>query len=304
MRLAIGEITLAGALAARPAMVLADERGSERRFSMSDLLQPRMGTLSPHLHKVTELVVGYTDLPNLDFLVWLPNITHVRILTPSVKNISGLRYLEKLESLAINRPTCRMDVLGELESLKILYLDDWRPGASSIFRLRGLVKVGLQKIACPNLLAMSGWSLLEELWLNAGRLEDLTGIPRNIRRLRLTSLRKLSSLQPLLVCSQLEDLRLESCRGVNTLHGLEPCYRLKTLSIVRGDVLQCLEPLRDLRDLEYLVIADGTCVEGNRVDVLYALPGLKTLIISKRSGVEIDKLLRTAPHCDVRLTAR
>lgn len=278
---------------------LSDGGDIVQQLPPSEMLQPRLGRVSPYLLKIDEVVVGFVDLKDIDFLELLPNVTSVWILTPTVKDIQGLRYLAHIESLAIDRPTCRMDVLGELGSLKELYIDDWRPGAHSIFRLRNLTKVGIQKFGHPDLSGMSNWLSLNELWINAGKLEDLSGIPTSIRRLRLTTLKKLESLRPLSVCHQLEELLLDCCRGVASLNGLDHCLRLKLLSIARGGNIESLEPIKNLRRLEYVFLAGGTKVQSSSISALYSLPNLAKLIIAKQSGLEKDKVLEAAPNCEI-----
>jgi hypothetical protein len=264
--------------------------------------------LSPYLEQIDEVVVGYVpagqEVP-LHFLRFLPCVSSVWIVTDQVQDLSELRFLPRLRDLAIDRPKCRMDVLGELVSLEVLYLDDWRPGAESIFRLPGLVKLGVQRFGRPDLKAMSGWTKLRELWLNAGPLMDLSGLPASIEKLRLTSLRKLGSLSALGLCPRLSDLRMESCRSLKSLAGLEHCERLGVLSISRSGPLDDLRPLRGLAGLRYVVLADGT-VLGTTEDVaaLYSLRNLHNLIIPRLSGVDPARIRQSSPDCDVRLTKR
>lgn len=65
----------------------------------------------------------------------------------------------------------------------------------------------------------------------------------------------------------------------------------------------CLEPLRGLDGLEFVAIADDTVVAGS-VEALYSLCSLGTLIITRKSGVDVGRILETAPCCEVRLTSR
>lgn len=300
MKLTIGSIYL-GKVDAN-VIELSDAQGLVQQFPISEITRPNLGEISVYLNEIDEVVIGFIDQPNVDFLQFLPNVTNAWILTPTVKNVEGLRHLGNIKSLAIERPTCRMDVLGELSSLEELYIDDWRPGAQSIFRLKGLVKVGIQKFGRSDLLGMSGWATLSELWINAGKLENLQGIPSTVKNLRLTNLRKLQSLLPLSACSQLEDLRLSGCRQVNSLKGIEQCFQLKILSIAKGSTIESLEPLRNLKNLEYVLLGDGTDVQSVGVDTLYDLPKLQRVVITKRSGLEKKRILVTAPNCEVILT--
>lgn len=276
---------------------LSDETGTVKQISLEDT-DPRLEEFAPYLDQVTEVVVGFVNQPDLEFLKFFPNVTNIWIITSTVKNLDGLRYPKNLKSFAIDRPTCRMDILGELSSLEELYLDDWRPGAKSIFRLKKLVKVGIQKFGYSDLQGMSDWTRLKELWLNAGKLEELRDIPQTINKLRLTNLRKLQSLLPLSNCLNLEEFKIDGCRKVNSLAGIEQCLQLRILSVGRSGTIESFEPLRNLKNLEHIFVADRTSVQKG-VDALYALPNLRKLIVMKQSGLEKDKVLRTAPNCEV-----
>lgn len=277
---------------------LSNEQDVVKQISLEDE-NSSVADFAPYLDQVDEVVVGWVNQPDLAFLQSFPNVTDVWIITSTVKNLDGLLYLKNLRSFAIDRPTCRMDVLGELSSLRKIYLDDWRPGAKSIFRLKNLVKVGIQKYGYPNLQEMSHWTKLEELWLNAGKLETLDGIPSNLKKLRLTSLRKFYSISELSNCLQLEGFALSGCRKVNSLEGLENCLQLKGIGITKGGIIESLEPLRGLKNLEFIAIADGTNYQGHGVDVLYELPKLQRVVITKKSGVEKEKILKVAPNCKI-----
>ncbi len=278
---------------------LSNDQGVVKQIPLEDS-DPSIEDFSPYLNQVDEIVIGFVNQTDLDFLQYFPNVTRLWIITSRVKNLDGLQFLDNLKLLTIDRPTCRMDKLGELSSLEELNIDDWRPGAKSVFRLKGLVKVSIRKFGCSDLQGMSEWTRLSQLWINAGKLEDLEGIPGTIKKLRLTSLRNLQTLSALSNCLKLEDLRLASCRKINSLVGIEQCFQLKTLSIAKSGVIQSLKPLYNLKNLEYIYFADGTEVQDNNsIDVLYDLPKLQKLIITKKSGLDRNKILEVVPDCDV-----
>jgi len=286
---------------------LTDAAARPRRFGLDQLTQPWLGALAPFVNQIRELTVGYVvegRTLDLDLLRYTPNIDVVWIATDQVHDISGLASLLHVRELSIDRPTCRMDVLGELCSLESLYLDDWRPGAASLFRLQHLRKVGIQKFDCENLEGLSGWKALHDLWLNSGPLKDLAGVPERLEMLRLSGLRKLASLLPLRACGGLKELWLDGCRALHSLSGIEGCRALLRLLLPRCGRLDTLEPLRSLPQIEYLTLAEGTIGEGTTIEALYELRNLKTLIIPRKSGLNADRLLRAAPGCDVHLTHR
>ena len=259
---------------------------------------------SEHLAKITQLTVGYTHLSNLNFLIHLQMLKKVDIVTSLVKDISGLKALPNIQELCLERPTYSLNVLGELQTLESIFLGGWGAGAKSIFNLNHLAKISINKFGGVNLHNISHWQLLREAWFDAGKLRTLDGIPKGIEQLRLTRLRNLQSLEALSECVHLEDLRLESCKRILSLEGIEECYQLRILSIGKGKTLGSLSPLQNLKKLEYVLLGDGTQVnvEDGSLEALYHLPNLKRLIISRRTGIEKDKILKMAPECQVILT--
>jgi len=302
MKLTIGTIYLGGNEYKNiHAITLTSETGINVTSSFeNDISLTELEPFSMYLRRVDSVVVGFTTLSNMDFLSHLPNVLDVKIMTSNMKDISGLRYLKQLKVLSLERPTYRMDLLGDLQSLEKVYLDDWRPGAKSIFRLDNLIKLGVQKFAEIDLSGMSGWQQLKELWLNAGRLQNLNGIPSSLTNLRLTNLRKLSSIFSISTCQTLQDLRLQGCRGLNSLEGIHNCTNLEILSITQVGVIDSLEPLRNLKKLKYLVFTyDVELKDLESIETIYALQNLEKLIISKKSNINREKMAEATQGCEI-----
>jgi len=297
MKLIIGSRYLESEL--QDVIQLVDDGEPIQSFPLSSIFSNNLGNIVPHSSQIEELEIGFVDLESLDFLGFFPNVVKVWIMSPKIKNVEGLRHLTALKSLKIDRPTCRLDVLGELTGLEEIYLDDWRPGIQSLFNLKNLVKVGLQKFGYPSLEVMSHWSQLRELWLNAGILENLDGIPVSVRELKLTDLRKLRSISALERCLQLEKFVLEGSKKVESLNGIGACVQLRFLSISKVGLVDTLRPLEDLKRIEHMFLADGIRVQDPDVSALYSLPSLRKLIVSKEFGVQKDKVSETAPECEV-----
>jgi hypothetical protein len=303
MKLVVGSIYLGVPEAATQEVVVFEGDARQAQYSLSEIARADLGAVQPYLLRIDEVVVGFTEVTDLEFLRYLPNVREVSVMTNAVRNIEGLRYLDRLISLSIERPRAHMGILGELQTLEQLYLDAWRSGADSIFSLRHLVKVGIQRFDCLDLQGMADWSDLQELWLNRAKVETLLGIPPSLKSLRLTDARKLCSLAALEACLHLEELELDGCRCISALDGLEACLQLRLLTIGRSGPFETLQPLRKLKNLKYLFLADGTKVNSTGIDVLYGLPRLETLVISKRSGLDVDRLHVVTPNCNVILAS-
>jgi hypothetical protein len=136
---------------------------------------------------------------------------------------------------------------------------------------------------------------------SSGKLADLTGFPASVEELELYNLRRLKSFRGMPAGSQLRDLRVERCRGLVSLEGLQNCRRLKLFTIPGGGSgpFPDLEPLRPLQELEFLCLPAGTVEEPANLDALYGLPRLQTLMIDEAAGVEEKRVHQSAPQCGV-----
>ena len=280
-------------------------RGDRREYRVEGLhhvYDPASRLLRRFGAEIEAVEVGFCDVTDVNFLEFLPAVTKIWILTSDVKDVTGLRFSKQLDSLAIERPTCRMDVLGELAGLRTLYLDDWRPGAASIFRLSNLETVRFRRYPYAALTPMSGWKDLRHLWLAYGGLQTVEGIPVGVRELELASLRKLRSIEHVRNCSGLERLIVEACASLASLAGIEACHALKFFSLFNSKSrLRTLEPLRGLASLTYLVLGEIAGVVEPDVAVLDGLQQLETLIISRKVGIPEERLRRSLPQTDIRM---
>ena len=272
------------------------------QFDLAELRKPQSGALAPFLQYVEEVEIGFANLHNLDFLEYIPKVVHVHIRTSNVTDIDGLRHSREIKSLNIERAKCRMDVLGQLDSLESIYLDEWRPGADSIFRLQGLTKARFRKFPYENFAQISHWNRLKELWISAGRLVEVVGIPPGIESLEFTHVKNLRSLSSLGLASLLTRLIIINCRQLRSLTGIEGCHNLEILSLAKVGKIETLEPIRNLRRLKYVFLADGTLVEKG-VETLYGLPKLEKLVISKQSRIDSNIMQQIMPGCKLVLAS-
>ncbi|EMK03531.1 hypothetical protein [Leptospira kirschneri] len=246
---------------------------------------------------ITEVVVGFVSLSNINFLEYLPSVQSLWILTSNIKDFSALSLITNLKKLRIDRVSAGLgDVLLHLQNLEEIFLDHWVQGAENIFELKKLKNVSLRGCVFENLKGMMNWKDLKHLWLHGGKINSLTGIPTNIESLRLTRIPNIRSLDGLSLCSSLLDLRVDSCKKIISLNGIENCIALNILSMI-GLKLESLEPVRHLKRLEYVVFAGGTRIS-NRVDVLYNLPMLKELIVPRHAHLDLSQF---PEGCNVRV---
>lgn len=265
------------------------------------LYDPSSQLLRRYASVIETVEIGFCDIQDTRFLQYLPNVNQVWILSSDVKDISGLRFTQRLRRLAIERPTCRMDVLGDLQELVDLSLDDWRPGAASIFRLKKLESLQIRRFPYANLVQLSHFQRLRTLWLTQGSIESLDGIPSGVVELELCCLRKLHDIRAVGQCENLVRLIAEACTRLSSLSGLERCSVLNMLSVFNcKTTLESLEPIRSLSRLTYLVLTDFTALAHPDETALDNLQRLERLIISKKIGIPLARLQQALPHTDIR----
>lgn len=269
---------------------------------LGHLYDPGSRLLKRFAIDIDTVEVGFCDIADLNFLEYLPGTTSVWVLTSVVKDISGLRHASQLQQLVIDRPTCRMDVLGVLASLSSLHLDDWRPGAASLFNLTQLETVGIRRYPYSDLRPIQTWTKLNHLWLAYGGLESLDGIPDRVTILELAELRRLRDIDPIRNCQSLERLIVQGCSSLSSLAGLEACHALRVLSVYNiKSLITNLEPVRDLPNLTYLFLTELAGLLEYDETILDNMSQLETLIISKKLGIPIERLLRVLPNTDIRM---
>lgn len=269
---------------------------------ITTLYNPRSAFLRQYAEAIIDVEIGFNDvLSDIDFLQHLPNVRRVWVLTSDIKDITGLRYLNHLTNLAVDRPTCRMDVLGELSQLEELSLDDWRPGAATMFRLSRLETLLLRRFPYKDVQNLRHMNRLRTLWLTHGALETLTGLPSRVRELELAGLRKLRSIEQLSQVPSLERLIIQSCRSLTSIAGVETSASLKTLSVFDcNTVLESLRPIRNLPTLTYLVLTGFRGISQPDSSVFDQMHQLEMLIISRKLGVPLERLTRALPTTEIR----
>jgi hypothetical protein len=296
LRLVVCPENLSGVIGREPvsyALTGQDEQLIKRSVDAEDL--------SDYAAEVTSVLVGYAPITDLDFLTGYPNVTEVWIRTSTIEDMSSLRDLTRLKRLILERPTGRLDILGDLTSLTDLRISDWRPGASALFRLPEVETLFVTRYPLPDLQPLRDWKNLRKLRLSRGALERLDGIPSTLINVEVVDARRLQSLDALRACELLQEVRVQGSRLVGALSGLENCLALKVLVLLRMGTIRTLDPLKELHNLEFISIADGTHVEAGGVDPLYELRALKTLNITRASRLDAARFRTMNPSCDLNM---
>ena len=221
-------------------------------------------------------------------------------LAEHVRRLEGLRFLD-----------CRVgggegvEVLSRLTDLRALLLHGWDPGQAGPLpapckNLQMVTLIGAE-IKTKDLLPVTSLMGLRELNLTKVKsLEDISALAKlpGLRTLTLSGCENVSDLS---VLDKLPDLTWLGLPPKATQDDLAAIVRghpkLQVLELVGCKEITDLGPLRDLRELESLVLVDSPAGTAP----LHEMKGLRFLVLPKevfaKSPDEVAKLEKDLPQC-------
>lgn len=237
-------------------------------------------------HKIVEINVNYARGfvgSNLDFLQSLPFLEGLDLLVYSIPDISVIHALHRLRSL---RMACRDKTPLDFAQFPVLEECslDWRSKSLSIFECATLKKLSLRQYTAKDTELFRNLIELEELSLNGGPLNDLTGLrwQHKLRKLGLYRLPSLSSLQGIEELDKLEILNIDTCRKLISISEVENLSKLQRLQLTNCGDVDSLHPLEGLSQLEELYFYESTNILDGDISPLNNLPKLGTLSYKNR----------------------
>lgn len=235
---------------------------------------------------VDGLVLNYARGFNertLDFLVGLP-IARLEIMARTLTDLSPLYSLAPtLTHLALTTGRAPVD-LGLLPRVVSLHAE-WKQVRESIASLPRLREIWVQSFTEPNLQSLRGNRAIELIVMkNGAALETLDGIEEFTQLAHLALPRSgVVDLSPLHDLTLLSRIEFEACRGIDELEVLAALRQLKFVNFSQCGELASVEPLRDLTELETVLMWGSTRVVDGDLSALAALPRLRTLRMQERS---------------------
>lgn len=222
---------------------------------------------------------------SLSFLREMPFLRRltIRSMLFPLQDVDAVEELIDLRELEVSTycgTPLRLSKTRRLEKLCLV----WREGSEGIFALKhlnSLVIDGFNKGELPELESTG----LERLQiLDARKVNNLEALQVlvNLKRLRLTNLRKLEESSFLSNLSGVECLEVDSCRGFENIESLTRLKSLFYLCLNDMKEIDSLVPLVDLQALSSLFFWGSTKILDGKIEILKRLPHLRQISFANR----------------------
>lgn len=238
--------------------------------------------------------IGWPD-SDISFLLEIPEIYGVDILSDRVIDVSPVFHLKNLKILSLFCPT---RIAGDFSKLGNLYNVglSWRPAYESLFSSNFLQRVNVIDFPDKNLGRWKFNERLRVLRLESNKLESLAGLERfpNVHELYLFKCPKLRTLDVIESASSLEKIGIARCPAFRDLSPVASLARLTELEIEDCGEIESLKPIAKCKKLQLLQIAGKTTViDGDFADLI-KLPSLKRVLLAERkhyshTGSQLEK---------------
>lgn len=202
---------------------------------------------------------GWTG--DLRFLAELPSIKKLALMQIGGGEIdlSPLQYLTELTYLDLStysKGTIDFKLFPSLVECSL----EWQPGFSSIFEVRKLKKLFLNRYSGTSSRNFAKLKELEDLSLKGSAIEELSGISTlsKLRRLEIGLAKNLQSLAGIEQLSQLEELDINTCKKISSIQPVSALKHLHTLFIINSGDIESLKPIDSLTELRKIIFYDTT----------------------------------------------
>jgi len=221
-------------------------------------------------HKLTRISIPpyYThSMRDLEFLNNYPYIRGVSLQSVGEIDISGLRYLDRLEYLLLVENKAPFD-LANFPYL-IEFRGDWYPKLRITSDCRRLQILDLSKYKpkSKDLTELAELPVLEDLSIVQSPLTSISGIGRfpGLNCLALTYLTKLESIAAIceLKDSQLEIMECEVCKKIRDHDAVKCVPSLRTLRFNNCGEIPSIGFLDGLKNLEDFRFVDTNVIDGD-----------------------------------------
>jgi len=133
---------------------------------------------------------------------------------------------------------------------------------------------------------------LKQLHLGPARnLESLDGVDNfaNLEKLAIWHAPHLTSIQALVRCKDLVDLRFNGCKSINDIQALDALKSLKRLHLNNCGDIESLLPLSKLNRLAEILFVEDTNIRDGAIKQLVGLPSIKRIWFQNRRHYDITR---------------
>lgn len=235
---------------------------------------------------ITELDLCHLKSDNCDFLLELPFLTGLRFCARP-NDISAIDKSNDLKYLDLGygkKPNIHIDP-RKFPALELFY-SDWHPNLEPVFDCIYLKDIAIEKFpGKQGSITFAKLVNLQRLWLSCSGLEEIENFKfmRVISSLELLNMNHLKSLHGV-ENLPLKKLRIESCKSLEDIEPVRNLKSLEFLSINDCGEITSLAPLKNLINLEVLHFSGNTKILDGDLSVLSTLPKLREVLYQKRNS--------------------
>jgi len=196
---------------------------------------------------------------DLSFLSAFRELRAFKIIDFTIASVEPIHFLNELRSLEVTtycKTAINFSVFPRLEDCAL----EWRPKAVSLFDCGTLNKLFINRYAGKHTTSFARLVNLESLAILNAPVENLHGLSalKRLRSLRLANLKRLTSLAGIERLANLEELEINTCRGVAAIEEVGCLSQLRKLHLNNGGDVKSLKPLEKLNALEAVLFYEST----------------------------------------------
>ncbi len=220
---------------------------------------------------------------SIEFLKELPQLKSLIIGDLTLELIEPIHYLHELVELVLETYSDTPVNFNAFPKLQSCWFE-WIKGSDSLFERTGLKILGVNNYKKKSSEPFSRITKLEQLSLLNSPVEDLSGVFRltNLRFLRITRLHKITSLSGIAALNGLEELEIQTCKGIGSVSEIFRLGRLKALFLSNIGNIETLRGIENLTELEQLIFDESTNIVNGDLSPVLSLKKLEKISFQNR----------------------
>jgi hypothetical protein len=251
-----------------------------KRLNQSDY-----GILAAALHGRPEVKLrvyhsGATELTDLDFLSYFPEIRKLSIELFWLSNIDGFQAIRELDEFTFGwtrKKSYSLAFLARFPAMRKLYVEGHKKDIEVLASLSKLETLTMRSITLASIDFLAALPQLSHLEIKLGGTSNLQGLAAldNLKYLELWLIKGLSDLSIIAEIRSLEFLFLQALKNVKQLPSLRNLTKLKEVYLQTMTGLTDLQPIADAPSLEILSLIDMTKIDPNGLRCFVGHPKLR-----------------------------
>lgn len=226
---------------------------------------------------------GWRNNGNVDFLKFLPNLKSIIILDQPLKSIEPVHYLTELQSINISA-YCKTPVNFTSFPNLINCSFEWIKGSKSLFECKNLRTLGINNFDEKDSSLFSQLVNLEKLTVLNSKTENLEGVfyLKNLTYLSIANLKRLTSLQGIEKLYNIEDLEIQTCKGIKNISEVFKLKTLKRFFVVDSGDIDSIKGIEELTELTTFLFYESTNIVDGDLSPLFKLKRLSKVSFQNR----------------------